>query len=194
MERPKGMRVALTKSALTVIALLMVVFSGSVFALSNEDISDKRTDKSREAAKLRLEGAKLKTCEGRERAINNILDRVARRGEKRLEVYNKVFERVQDFYARKGLSVSNYEELIAGVNAKKSAAQAALDAIKAKEVEFACDGTDPKGIAASFKQDLRTEIKALHDYQQSIRQLIVSIKTAATAAAGDGSNSGEGER
>ena len=196
MKKPTGLQAHAAKSLIVILALLLVVFSGSVLARSDEGTSaqDKRADKSRETAKLRLEGAKLKVCENRERAINNILDRIARRGEKRLEVYDKIFERVQDFYTRKGLSLSNYDELIAQANAKKSAAQATLETIKTKEVNFACDGTDPKGAAASFKTDLRAEIKAIHEYKQSIRDLITAIKTAVSNTADDNSSGSEGER
>ena len=166
MNKPKSLRTMITRSILVVVALLLVVFSGSVLAYSSNDdnTSDKKFDKSRETAKLRLEGTKLKACENREKAINNILDRIAKRGERRLDVYSAIFNRVQEFYEKKGLSVSNYDTLVADVNAKN--------------VDFKCDGSDPKGAAASFKDDLKVQIKALQAYKQSIKNLIMAIKTS----------------
>jgi len=180
MNKPKSLRTMITRSILVVVALLLVVFSGSVLAYSSNDdnTSDKKFDKSRETAKLRLEGTKLKACENREKAINNILDRIAKRGERRLDVYSAIFNRVQEFYEKKGLSVSNYDTLVADVNAKKAAAQAALAQIDANTVDFKCDGSDPKGAAASFKDDLKVQIKALQAYKQSIKNLIMAIKTS----------------
>lgn len=182
------MRRFVTKTVLSSFVLALVAFSGSAIALGS--MSNDRAVQAQEAAKMRLEGAKLKACESRERIVNDILDRIARRGEKRLDVYNKISERVQDFYVRKGLSVSNYEELVAEVNAKKDAAQAVIDEIKANEIKFACDGTDPKGVASSFKEDLKAEIKALHDYQQSIKNLMVAVKTAISDLNQNNSDSG----
>src|SRR3989344_3582309 len=161
MKRPKNLKLVVSKTVLAGIALLVLAFSGSVLAHGDEteNTSDKKknyesssTDKkqlesSRENAKLRLEGDKLKACENREKAINNILDRIAKRGERRLNVYNSIFERVQAFYEKKNLSVSNYDELVADVKAKKAAAEEAVKAAGAKEVDFKCDGSDPKGVA-----------------------------------------------
>ena len=183
MKKPKSLLIITRKSTLLVLAVLLVASGGSALAHGDENEDSTSTKKknfesSRESAKLRLEGDKLKACEKREQAINNILDRIAKRGERRLGVYNSIFERVQEFYEKKGLSISSYDELVADVNSKKAAAQAAVDAAAAKEVEFNCDGSDPKGAAAGFKEDLKAQIKALHDYRKSIRNLIVAIKTS----------------
>ncbi|HLG90599.1 MAG TPA: hypothetical protein VI336_00320 [Candidatus Saccharimonadales bacterium] len=180
-----------TKSALSLVLLALIAFSGSALAIGG--LSNDRAVEAQETAELRLEGAKLKACENREKAINNILDRLAKRGERRLNVYSVIADRVQAFYEKKGLNVSNYDELLTDVNAKKAAAQAAVDEIKADEVDFACDGTDPKGAAAGFKEDLKAEINALHAYQQSIKDLIVAIKTSISSSNQTNGDSGEGE-
>lgn len=154
--------------------LAFAVFSASALA----NTPNERSATAQEAVKTRLEGAKLQSCEKRERVINSILDRIAARGERRLGVYTKIYERVQEFYTKKGLSISNYDALKAEVTAKKDAAQAAVDEIKSKNIEFACDGSDPKGAAAGFKADLKAEIEALHAYQQALKNFIVAVKTS----------------
>lgn len=186
------MRRFITKTALSGSALVMVLFTGSAVAIGS--LSNERTARAQEAAQTRLEGIKLRTCENRERVINNMLDRIAKRGERRLNVYNAIAERVQEFYTKKGLSLSNYAELVADVDAKKAAARTLVDQIKAEEVDFTCDGLDPRGAAASFKEDLKAEIKALHDYQQSIKDLIVAVKTAISESNQNNSDGSEGER
>lgn len=206
MKKIKNLQQNITRAAFGIITVLLIALSGSALALTDE--SGQTTDKTRPkttqsapevkktdrpgAAKLRLEGDKLKACQNRERVINNTLDRIAQRGDKRLEVYNKIFQRVQDFYVRKGLSVANYDQLVAEANTKKTAAQTTVDGISDKQVDFTCDGTDPKGIAVGFKVDLQTQIKVLHDYQQSIKNLIVAVKTAVSASMPDKSASGPG--
>ncbi|MBI2007938.1 hypothetical protein HYU82_02850 [Candidatus Saccharibacteria bacterium] len=181
-----------TKSVLSLVLLTLIALSGSALAIGG--LSNDRAVEAQEAAKIRLEGAKLKACENREKAINNILDRLAKRGERRLNVYSTIADRVQAFYEKKGLSLSNYDALLADVNDKKVAAQAAVDEIKAADdVDFACDGTDPKGAVAGFKEDLKAEINALHAYQQSIKDLIVAIKTSISSLNQTNGGSGEGE-
>ena len=183
------MRKLITKTAVTSSVLVLVATTAPAVVINT--MASDRAAGAQEAVKTRLEGAKLKACETRERIINDILERIAKRGERRLSVYTAIFERLQDFYTNKGLNLANYDELVADVEAKKAAAQAALDETKANEVDFKCDGSDPKGAAASFKEDLKAEIKALHDYQQSIKNLIVAVKTSLSDAANNASGEGE---
>ncbi len=140
------------------------------------DAGRQGTDKKPEAQQ-RLAEAKLKACQKRETAINNIMARIANRGEKHLDVFNKIAERTEAFYVAKGKTLSNYEALVADVDAKRAAAQAAVDAIKATSVSFKCDGTDPKGMASSFKDSLRSEIAALKAYKTAVKNLIVGVKS-----------------
>lgn len=170
---------------------ISVVFSGSALAVT--DNANDRAIKARETAKARLEGAKLRACENRERVINNILDRLAKRGERRLGVYSKIYERILDFYDKHELPVPNYDGLVADTNAKKTAAESAVAKIKSGEVDFSCDGSDPKGVAAGFKAGLKAEIQALQAYHQSIKELIKSIKTAVADTANNPTSS-EGEQ
>lgn len=125
----------------------------------------------------RLEAAKLKACQNREKAINNIMARIANRGSKQLDVFNKIAERTESFYTDKGKPLSNYDALVADVNAKKAAAQTEVDAVKASNVTFKCDGSDPKGAISSFKDNLKAKIAALKDYKTAIKNLIVGVKS-----------------
>lgn len=165
------------------------MFSASALARTTPNES---TVKAQEAVKTRLEGSKLKACENREIVINKILDRIAARGEKRLNVYTVISERVQEFYTKKDLSVSNYDELVAEVNSKKAAAETAIETTKNKQIEFNCDGSDPKGYASGFKADLKAEIQALHAYQQSIKDMIVAVKTAIADSNQNNSDNSDG--
>lgn len=132
----------------------------------------------KEEAKTRLANAKLKACQNREKAVQNIMVRIADRGQKQLDLFTTISERTQKFYTDKGRTASNYDTLVADVNAKKTAAQATVDEIKAKSVTFKCDGEDPKGVASSFKDSLKSEIEALKAYKTSVKNLIVGVKSA----------------
>lgn len=174
----------------TVILSLLIVLSSSATALAIPTVANERTV----AAQARLDAAKLHVCEVHQKVINNIMNRIADRGQRRLDVYSKIAERVEAFYTKKGKTVSNYDTLVADVNAKKSAAQDAVNKVKDDKADFKCDGSDPKGAAASFKDDLKLEIKALHDYQQSIKNLIVAVKSAQSETTSNGTNEQGGEQ
>ena len=132
----------------------------------------------RAEVKERLEGRKLQACQNREKAITNIMARIGNRGEKQIDVFNKIAERTQKFYIDKQLSLSNYEALVAEVSAKKAAAQAAVELVKSTSVEFNCEGDNPKGAADSFKQLMRDQNDALKAYKTSVKNLIVGVKSA----------------
>lgn len=125
----------------------------------------------------KLADAKLKVCQKREKHINDHMQRIAARGQKQLDRFSTIADKTEQFYAKKGKTLSNYDELVNDVNTKKTAAQATVDKVKATSVTFKCDGTDPKGAAASFKDALKAEIAALKGYKTSVRKLIVGVKS-----------------
>jgi putative heme degradation protein len=164
-----------------IIGVAVSAIAGSALAISPnasthaQDATGSTTTNSQTSG--RLADAKLKACQNRQTAINNIMSRIASRGQRQLDVFNKIAERVEAFYTSKGKTLSNYDALVADVTAKKAAAQTALDAVKTSSVAFKCDGTDPKGAAASFKDELKSEIAALKAYKTAIRNLIVGVKS-----------------
>ncbi len=129
------------------------------------------------AAETRLAETKLKVCQNREKAIDNIMKRIAERGQKHIDLFSTIATRTETFYTTKGKTLSNYDALVAAVDAKKVLAQAAVDKVKGDSVTFKCDGTDPKGAGELFKADLKLEISALKEYRTSVKNLIVGVKS-----------------
>lgn len=171
------------------IMFLLVSLTGAAFARSEdkeEHGNRAKTQAIREEKKqmfeTRLTENKLKSCKRREAVINKKMSQIAERGQRQLEVFNKISERTQAFYASKGRSAENYDSLLAEVNTKKAAAEAAVAAVKATSVTFNCDGTDPKGAATSFKDALKSETSALKAYKTAVKSLIVGVKSAQTGA------------
>ncbi|SRR6266404_669352 len=143
------------------------------------------------AAQSRLDATKLRVCQNREKAIDNIMARIAERGQRQIDLFTKIADRVETFYTNKGKTLSNYDALVADVNAKKAAAQTAVDQIKADKANFKCDGTDPHGASATFKADLKLEISALKDFRTSVKNLIVGVKSVqGTTSSSDNSTTG----
>lgn len=140
--------------------------------------SDSNSNNTGSPADGRLDLAKLKICQKHEATINNTLSRITQRGQNQLNLFTTIATRVETFYVSKGKTLANYDALVADVTAKKAAAQTTVDTIKADSVTFKCDGSDPKGALAIFKDALKDEIAALQAYKTSVKNLIVGVKSA----------------
>lgn len=124
-----------------------------------------------------LAAAKLKSCQNRQQAIDNIMARIADRGQKQLTLFSTIATRVETFYTDKGNTLANYDQLVADVNTHQAAAQSVVDTIKSDSTGFSCDSSDPKAFVESFKSSLKTEISVLKDYRTSVKNLIVGVKS-----------------
>jgi len=145
----------------------------------------------RQMTDKKLSVVKQKVCKLRESHINNIMGRIAERGQKQLDLFTTIATRVEDFYTEKGKVLSNYDQLVADVNSKKTDAQTAVGLVQSQSVEFKCDGTDPKGSALVFKDALKAEISALKNYRTSVKNLIVGVKSVQSTDTGDTSGGSE---
>lgn len=142
--------------------------------------SDSNSDKQKsltEAKQTHLAEGKLRSCQAREKNINRLMDKTTARGEAHIANLTKISERVQKFYVDKGNVLSNYDALVADMNAKKVAAVAAVAKVKADRASFKCDGTDPKGVASVFKEDVKAQTTAIKGYKTSVKNLIVGVKS-----------------
>jgi hypothetical protein len=140
----------------------------------------------------RLDDIKQAVCEKRLTVIQRIMDRAGTQGTKHLAVFDKILDRVKDFYDTKNLSVANYEALVTETTDMHDAAQTAIDAVN-DDTEFSCDGDNPVGKVNVFNGEVRAMRKALKEYRTSIKDLIVGIHSAAKAAEDADASEGEEE-
>lgn len=146
-------------------------------AAEKKEAAQAAAAEKKEAAQTRLEEKKLKACQNREKTITNIMSRMGDRGQKHIDLFSKTAEKTQAFYTKKGKLLSNYDALVAELAVKKAAAQTAVDVTKSSVVEFKCDGSDPKGAAASFKERMKAQNEALKAYKTAVKDLIVGVKS-----------------
>lgn len=161
--------------ALPSVAIAMPVKTSEAQAAAEEKqstVADKKAE-----AQTRLAETKLKVCQKREKTITNIMTRISNRGQRQINLFDKIAERTKTFYTNKGKTLSNYDTLVNNVSAKKADAQAAVDATKATSATFSCDGTDPKGVAATFKEKMKAQNDALKAYKTAVKDLIVGVKS-----------------
>lgn len=146
-------------------------------AIERKETAQANMAERKEQRVAKLEAKKLETCKKREAAINKKMSSIADRATKQLAVFTKISDRTQAFYTEKGRTLATYDTLVADVTAKRAAAETAAVTIKSTSVEFKCDGTDPKGAAASFKESQKTMNTALKEYKTSVKNLIVGVKS-----------------
>lgn len=146
---------------------------------------------AKEAAKTKLADAKLRVCKTHEKVIDTIMSNAAARGDKQMGVIDTIATRTEAFYQSKGKTLANYDELVAKVNAAKATAQTAVDTVKNSSTTFNCDGTDPKGVAAGFKNSVRAEVTALKEYRTAVKNLIVGVKSVQVSTSTEGERSND---
>jgi hypothetical protein len=152
----------------------------SIHAKASELLTTKRQNVKEHTAEQ-----KKKSCEARAANIKKRADNYATAAQRHLNVFNKIFTRVQDFQTKKQLTVTNYDDLVAAATAKQTAAQAAVDALKDSDVTIDCTQADPASAVATLKTATANARTALHEYRVAIKDLVVALKGASTAKDGD---------
>ncbi len=169
------------------VALPAVTFAQPVRAEEAQTTARETVAEKRQA---RLADAKLRACQNREKAINNIMARMGDRGQRQINLFTKIAEKTQAFYVKKGKALSNYDALVTDVTAKKTSAQTAVQTTKSSVIDFKCDGTDPKGAVAVFKENLKAQNTALKAYKTAVKNLIVGVKSVQGSTTSAGNSTG----
>lgn len=161
---------------------------------NSETNTVKRTqEQTNTATRLaKLETAKLKICQEREKEINITLSRMSDRGTKRIDTFDKIAVRVEEFYVSKGKSLDNYTELVKTVNSKKIIVMNAVDKLKTVGITFSCTSNDPKATVTEYKTANQTLNSALKDYRTAIKNLIVGVKSVQGTTSSSENNSSTG--
>lgn len=141
----------------------------------------------------RLAAAKLRACQNRENAINNIMSRIDTRAQNQLTLFGTIAARVENFYTSKSRSISNYDQLLAAITLAKSQAETDLSTMEANS-SFSCTANNPRGMVTAFQGYLKTEINDLQNYRTSVKDLIVAVAQANGVNVSDQSNAQGGQQ
>jgi ABC-type transporter Mla subunit MlaD len=167
------------------ILVLFFVLASTVLAVGKpSDVGAQNAigqgEQARQQAQTRLTEAKLRACQAREDAIKKRASRLTQLATNMEGKFDKHAQRVEDYYTSKvvpsGKTVTNYDSLIADIDAKKAAVAAALSTAQNDADNFSCTGDDPKGQLTQFRKDMQAVKKALKDYRTSIKNLIVAVR------------------
>lgn len=140
-----------------------------------------KRDDAKAAMQEKLDDAKKKACEKHVATINRLQDVMNKRRQNTLDRITKISDAVQSFYIDKQLTVTNYADLLAKVNAAKVVADSALQA-QQQIPALDCSGDHPRADVTDFKDKRATAIDAVRAYRDAVKELARAIKTAAEAA------------
>lgn len=152
--------------------------SGSETTGNSNAGSGSETGGSENASQAKLQGSSLEKCQTRENAINNVMARIVDRAQKQNTVIESIQQKVQNFYTEKNITISNYDDLIANIEAKKAVATTAMNTVRTMNGTFGCSNEDPKGVATQFKSQASVQAGAIKEYKDAVHELVVAIKTA----------------
>jgi len=154
-----------------------------------KDAAEKRIEAAKEALKKASDAEKklaegfMKACENHKMAFETRFANLANHSQTIVDVMDKIAARVEAFKTSKNLTVANYDALVADVAAKQLIvhnlqATAKQDAAQ----DFNCDRDKAHESVQSFTDLLHQQIDALKNYKTSVKNLIVAVKKAASAA------------
>lgn len=132
-----------------------------------------------ERLQQRLEGTKLKLCQQKQNMIQTRSKNMVRHMEKQMNVFDKIASRTATFYQDKilasGKSLSNYNTLTTEIQAKKASVTLLLSQASDSAKVFDCTGEKPVANLTQFRDETQATIKAMQEYKQAIKNLIVAI-------------------
>jgi hypothetical protein len=149
-------------------------------------------EKFREQAQEKLQEAKTehqgksaaqiqKSCEARKTNLTKRMNRAVTQAKKHKAVFDNIYTKVKDFYAAKQLSVANYADLTAAVDAAQSDAQASIDALSELDVNVDCTSQTVSTSVSAFRAAVKSTRDSLKTYRKSIVALITAVKGASTS-------------
>jgi predicted transcriptional regulator len=128
--------------------------------------------------KQRLDDAKKKVCEAHQTQINTLMNNMDKRRQNAFERIGSVSDAVQAYVTKNNLTVPNYADLVAKVDAAKTIAQTAMDA-QQNTPEFDCSGEHPRADVTDFKSKRSDSIDAMKAYREAVRALVQAVKAVA---------------
>lgn len=151
------------------------VYSGDV---RNATSRGERGLESKSQMEQERQENRIALCNSRKAQITATMHRMAQRGEKAIRTFTTITDRVSGFYARKKLDLPSYSRLIADTENARQTAAAANQRVKIAAAGFACDGLAARELMTAFQSAQHAQIEALKAYRQTIKQLIIEVKTA----------------
>ncbi len=141
---------------------------------------ESETETRREVAREKLDSRKKALCESREGTVNKAITNVGERSQNHFDRITKIYDLSLTFYTEKGLSIGNYDELVASVISTKAIAETALTELKSTP-QLSCDSDGPKADLQEFRNRRLDKVEAFSAYRDAVKAFVKAVKAAAEA-------------
>jgi len=138
----------------------------------------------RKDLKVHTKEQRQAACEAHQTELTKRISNYGAAAQRHLAVFDSVFAKVQAFYVSKQLNVATYDSLVAAAKDKQAAAQQAVNNLVALNVTIDCTQPDPAQTVATVNTAVSDARVALQAYRAAIKDVIVAIKGASSAAEG----------
>lgn len=182
-----------TAAALLSAALVTPGFAqnnGQVKAQEAKMKAEERVAEIKKKVAERKAEVNAEKCEAREARIQAKLPKLAKNATTLKTVIDRMYTRVQGFYAKGQLTVANYAELKTAVDTAKADAEEAIEAIDSFEFTFDCDTAGVGTQLDSYRTVVGEAKTALKEYRTKLVDLISAMKSA-KASSNDSDDSTE---
>lgn len=136
--------------------------------------------KDRQNRKASTVEDRQKACQAHQAEITTREANYAKAAQRHYDTFTSIYGKVLAFQDGKQLSVSNFDDLKAAVDAKQALAQTAVSALKSSDVKVDCTATDPAAFVATLKTAVANARTALQDYRAAIKNMVVALQGAST--------------
>lgn len=169
--------------------LSLLVFSTPAFAQNTMGLdransrAQERMTTSRQVRAASSAAGIRRSCETIQKAVVGRMSRLVEMANTMMSNFDKHSQRVQEYYLTvlvpAGITVPNYDDLLADIAAKEAVVQTTIANARADVNNFNCDTNDPRTYIEEFRADMQAVKTALKEYRASIVRLIVAVRTAA---------------
>ena len=132
--------------------------------------------------KQKKDDARQKVCTTRKDTLQKRLNNKATAAKKHKEAFDKIFLRVTTFYEQKGLSVSDYDQLVAAVTTAQNKANSEVDALSSYDTNIDCSTPNVADTVSGFRTTLTQTRDALKAYKSALSDLIKAVHQANDAS------------
>lgn len=139
----------------------------------------------RQNHKEHSQAQRQEACQQHKDAIDSRFEALGDKSGRYLNGFDNIFTKLQAYKTKKQLDVANYDQLVADVTAKQSAATAAVTALNEQSgPKIDCSVNDPAASVAAVKTATKDAREALQAYRASLKTLAKALHDAKKAAHG----------
>ncbi len=141
---------------------------------AQQKVKDAKENTHEKSAELRQ-----KACIAKKNSIQKRLSLRVTLAEKHKAVFDKIFQKVQNYYNEKGLNTDNYDTLVEQVEDAQASTNEKILALKSTNVTIDCTSPSVTSTLSTFKEALVATRDSLKTYRSSLLELIQAVHKSA---------------